>query len=226
MQHRTVCRWAMWQCKSPSADLQHASLCSTEYEGIGIVSQSAVRQHVSCTEGVQRSCAAAVDACDDACAGCAGHMEAYHLKETVVQGCHQGLLMASIVIRHTHVRPDSQSMERCDHARPVSHVTGSAEYTETNQDKQTCQQAVKGRQETQAGNYDTTTAKRCCLSQFIMAAGIKRLARQKRTHRQSAHRCHSQQRFAGGAVAEVAHQELTTYTADCSVTHSSFPSTR
>jgi len=55
------------------------------------------------------------------------------LEETVVQGCHQGLLMASIVITHTHVRPDSQPMECCDHARPVSHVVGLAEYTETKQ---------------------------------------------------------------------------------------------
>ncbi len=72
-------------------------------------------------------------ACDDACAGCAGHAKAYHLKETVVQGRHQGFLMASIVITHTHVRPDSQPMECCDHARPVSYVVGLAEYTETKQ---------------------------------------------------------------------------------------------
>ncbi len=72
-------------------------------------------------------------ACDDACAGCAGHTKAYHLEETVVQGCHQGLLMASVVIRDTHVRPDSQPMEGCHHARPVSHVAGSAEDAETKQ---------------------------------------------------------------------------------------------
>ena len=99
-----------------STDLQHANLCSTCFGVNGTVSRSAVRQYVSCSAGVQRACAAAMCASDDACASCAGHTEAHHLEETVVQGCHQGLLMASIVIRHTHVWPNGQPMECCDHA--------------------------------------------------------------------------------------------------------------